>query len=142
MAYSTTLLRSRSQIATLNCLISVKFGGGRRGLQAGGHDVGGGAAGFQLVGHEVHVGGHVREVAAVALAEVVQAGLAVGGDGEAVFRAFAVAGEEVAAVTALPGKCGVLVGTEALLPLAEHHLDQRMRADVAELIFRKHEVVA
>lgn len=105
------------------------------------HYVGGREAGLELVAHEVHVGGHMGEEAPVALAEVVDRFVG-GGACNAVFGAFAVAGEEPFAFAALFRQGQALGGSEAALLVGGHHFDKGFVAQVSEVVFRKHEVVA
>ena len=73
------------------------------------HQLGGGPAGAQQPGHGVHGLGDVVEELLVAGAEVMLAGLTVGGGGEPVLGAAAVAGEPDVAVQAVPGQGVALV---------------------------------
>ena len=92
--------------------------------------------------HKVHVGRHVRKELVVALAKVVQPWLAIGSDGKSVFRAFAVAGKQVVALLALTGQGVELHGSKLILAVGVEHLRECGLVDVAQLIFRKHKMVA
>ncbi len=76
------------------------IGGRLTGGSEFGHYVGRREPGLNLVAHEVHIGGNMGEVASVAFAKVVYR-LVGGGEGNAVFGAFAMAGEEPFAPAAL-----------------------------------------
>lgn len=67
---------------------------------------------------------------AVALTEVVQPGLAIGGPGESVTWTFAVAGKQPAALAALFGELVALVGSEFELTVGSHHLYERRLVDI------------
>ena len=56
---------------------------------------------MEAVAHEVHVGSYVGKEFAIALAEVIEAGLPVGSGGKTIFRALPVAGEVPATLAAL-----------------------------------------
>ena len=71
------------------------------------HDVGRSTFGQQFFFHIIHVRGYVLEELMVSFAQVVQSRLTVGCAGEAVFRAFTVAGKEELTFLALARK-GVL----------------------------------
>ena len=75
-------------------------------------------------------------------AEVVQPGLAVGGSGEAVLRAAAVAGEADVAFAAVARERVALVQPELLLLLGGDQIDEVPVGDVAEQVARLDEVIA
>jgi hypothetical protein len=68
-------------------------GGGILLLPSPRHDVGRRALEAEFVGHKLHVGVNVAEEALVPRAEVIQSGLAVGSQDEAMLGALAVAGK-------------------------------------------------
>ena len=82
------------------------------------------------------------EVAAIPGAEIVQPGFALRRAGKTVLGALAVAGEEPGTLAALAGQAVLLVLAELQLALTVHHLHQRLRVDVAQLVLREDEVVA
>ena len=107
-----------------------------------GHHVGWWTLSQQFTLHKVHVGGYVREEAMIPLAEVVESWLTGGGTEEAVLGALPVAGKEELTLAALGGQAVLLGGTKLLFALAVHHLGQRLRTDITQLVFGKDEVVA
>ena len=106
------------------------------------HDARGRPLGLKFALHPVHVGGGVGEEAAVAFAEVVEAGLSVGGAGETVFRTLAVAGEQPRTLAALARQGGALGLAEGALLGTVHEFDQGVVAQVAAAVFGEDEVVA
>src|ERR1022692_4204199 len=84
-------------------------------LRVGRHQLGGGPVRAEQAGHGFHGLADVAEEVLVAGAQVVLAGLAVGGGGEPVFGAAAVAGEPHVAVPAVPREGVVLVLPELAL---------------------------
>ena len=108
----------------------------------GGHDIGGCPAVEQFVLHVVHIGGGVGEELAVAGTEVVEAGLAVCVAHEAVLGAFAMTGEQHAALTALAGQLLALHLGKFVLLGGIHHFGDGAFAQVAEAVLGIDEVVA
>jgi hypothetical protein len=95
------------------------------------HDVGGGALVAEFVGHESHVGVDVFEEELVACAEVIQSGLAVGGQDEAMLGALAVAGKAHVALTAIARQGVAFVEAKAVLLGGIHQCLERLLHDVA-----------
>lgn len=78
----------------------------------------------------------------VSLAQIIQSRFAVGGMGEAVLGALAVAGKKELTFLALAGQGILFHLSELELAVAVHHLDQCLLVYVAQFVFRKDEVVA
>ncbi len=106
------------------------------------HDVGGGAVFLEEFSHGAHVGIDVGEEGFVGGAEVVEAGVAVGGEDEAVLGAFAVAGEADFAVTAVFWEGVGFVVAKFGLGGGVGHLLEGSVEDVAEVIAGVDVVVA
>jgi len=106
------------------------------------HDVCGRASVSEEVGHGAEVGFGVGEEFLVGGAEVVEAGVAVGGEVEAVFWAFAVAVAEELAALALGGEGGVFVGAELGLFGGVDHFGEGGGEEVAAFVGGVDEVVA
>ena len=106
------------------------------------HDISRGTPGFKLGLHEIHVGRRMLEEAVIAPAQIIESRFSVGGHGESIFRALAVAYVKEAAVHALPGQRLTLGKPEVGLTPAHNHLNKRLRLYVAQFIFRKYEVIA
>ena len=75
----------------------------------------------EFVAHEVHSWGNVLEVATIAFAEVIQAGLAIVGNGKTKTWAFSVADREPLAAAALLGQGIAFGSSESLLAFAVEH---------------------
>ena len=106
------------------------------------HNLGRGTLLLQQLLHAVHVGRHVFEEPTVASAQVVEAGIAVTVGHKAVLGALPVAREAVLALPALPGQMLLFKRCEGPLLVAVHHLEQRLRVDVAQTVLREHEMIA
>lgn len=78
----------------------------------------------------------------VATAQVVETRFAVGRVTETVLGTFTVAGKEIGACFALTRQTIVLGPAELLLAFAIHHLHERLRVDVPQLVLGEDEVVA
>ena len=100
------------------------------------------AFGQQLALHVIHVGSHMAEELMIALAEIIEVRLSIGGLRKTVLRASSVTSEEVAAAAALTWQTPLLHPSELKLPFTIHHLQERVLSDVSKLIFREDKVVA
>ena len=117
-------------------------GFGEQALPDGLHHIGGLALAGQLFGHEVHVGCHMVVKMPISLAEIVESGIAVAVVDEPVLGTLSVTGELNIALAALARQRLVLEQTEALLLGTVEHLDERLLADVAQMVLGTHEMVA
>ena len=106
------------------------------------HDFGGGAILGEQLGHRPHRLVHVMKEALVGGAEVVEPRFAVGGGGEAVFGAPAVAGETDVAFAAIARERVAFVAAELLLLFGGDEVDEVTVVDVAEQVARFDEVIA
>jgi len=89
----------------------------------------------------LHERSGVAEEAAVALAEVVQAGMAVSSHCKTVFGAAPVACEQKFTLTTSGRQGALLHQTEFELARAVHHLHKSGTADIAQPVLRKDEMV-
>ena len=105
------------------------------------HHIGWGAVGTQLIGHEVHIGRHMLEEHTVTLAEIVQARLAFRRFDEAVFGALTVADEQKRTCKALLWQGGLEPAETVLLPAVAEG-SQRLLENIAQLMLRRHKMVA
>src|SRR5262249_42898792 len=96
----------------------------------------------EQLAHGFHRGPDVAEERLVTGTQVVQARLAVGGAGEPVLGAAAVAGETHVAPAAEPGPGSAVGQAELYLPGRSDQFEHCRLADVAESVTRLHEVVA
>jgi hypothetical protein len=106
------------------------------------HDLGGRAILGEQPGHRSHRLVDVMKEALEGGAEVVEAGFAVGGAGEAVFGAAAVAREADVAFAAVARERVALVPAELLLLLGGDQVGEVTVVDVAEQVARLDEVIA
>ena len=106
------------------------------------HDLGGGAVLGEQRGHRSHRLVDVMKEAFEGGAEVIEARFAVGGAGEAVLGASAVAGEADVAFAAVARERVALVPTELLLLLGGDQVDEATVGDVAKQVTRLDEVIA
>lgn len=106
------------------------------------HDFGGGALLAVEVGHDFHGGVDVTEELFVGGAEVIESPFAVGGVGEAVLGAFAVAGESDGAIAAIFWEAVAFCLAEGFCHGAISERTEAGVHEVAEFVFGVNVVIA
>ena len=95
----------------------------------------------EFVLHPIHIGSYVLEELVIALTEVVETRFTISGMGETIFRTFSIASKEILTFATLTGQRLLFGLTKCLLARRIHHVDERIRLDIAQLILREDEVV-
>ena len=95
-----------------------------------------------FVAHIVHIGCHMFEETVVALAQVIETGVTVSIEDEAILGTLSMTGKFIAAFFALTGQGTVLDVAELLLFGPIEHLGESLATNVAEFILGKDKMIA